>query len=351
MSGERWFTRVSLLTLIIIGLVFIFTLAAMTGDVEDKVDDSNGLLFRLNENQNEKGSWDDEVNVTAIGSLANDINIDTNLGNFRSSGAKVDYEFADGSVICYDSQPRLKSSSKWLVNNTLEVHSNEFASYNLQVRNTDVTYGDYVGYQTMLSDVLIIAQELDGSWNQNVSDTTMAVIGLTAIEEENSITVEKGVDWLIENKDKISRGPIIDEAKTILALKSAKIDVRDEISALKLKQKPDGSFGGIEETSWAVMALSAHPNEETMISMERAVTWLRDQNYDNNNDLAIAALAEQYYGNSKLFDEKEKEGESGFIPPPLLFILSIMIIGSLTLSYWLFARIDRNEKLDGVRKD
>jgi hypothetical protein len=225
-------------------------------------------------------------------------------------------------------------------------------SFTLQIKNTGSAPDEFEMWQDELKLDLKDSQGPDGSWNDDVGDTAMGVYAFKWDYEDNQDVVDKGVDWLKEQEDEDhSWGGIEDTSKAILALDSAGYGVWEEIAALMLKQRPDGSFGGIEETSWAVMALSTNPNEKTMAAMERAVTWLRAQDYENDDDLAKAALAEQYYENAKLVEEEKGSGGGGFIPPPWMYLFSIFIIGALTLSYWLFARLDRNETLDGVRKD
>ncbi len=333
MSGERWLKLAGFSALIAICTIFLISSAASA----DEGEDDESLLYDLNLNQDSNGSWGDSFNVTAPVTLANSINYDTTAGD----------------LVTY-------SGMKWMADNYEEEnYKKRWDSDAIETRtfmartNIEPEYTLYTDFQVEVIADQFKLQDPDDSWNHDVGDTAIAVYGLTMDIDANRETVDRGTDWLLDQEDKESHswGSVEDDSKAILALDSAEIDVWEEIAALMLKQKPDGSFGGIEDTSWAVMALSTNPNKETMESMERAVTWLRAQDFDNDKDLAMAALAEQYYENTEPMEEGGAGGKGGFIPPPWMYFLSIFIIGSLALSYWLFARLDRNEALDGVRKD
>ncbi|UCG68700.1 MAG: winged helix-turn-helix transcriptional regulator [Thermoplasmata archaeon] len=352
MSGEWRITGVGLFALILICSIFIIaSTACADGEVEGG-DNSTVLLYSLNKNQSDNGSWDEDVNTTAIANLGNDVALDTTKGYARNEGEYKYIYDDDADSKSEDYEKNIIGGSKWIAENVEECTSVDYCSYTISVRNTGNSPDAYSVLQTESIITLAATQEPHGSWNYDVGDTAMAIYGLSPPKPENRETVIKGIEWLLEqeNKQEHSWGSIEDDSKAIMALNSAGIDVWEEIAALMLRQRPDGSFGGIEDTSWAVIALSTSPNKDTMMSMERAVSWLRSQNYDNNKDLALAALAEQYYENAKLSEEREEEG-NGFIPPPWMYALSFFIIGSLALGYWLFARLDRNEILDGVRKD
>jgi DNA-binding transcriptional ArsR family regulator len=351
MSGEWRITGVGLFALILICLFFI-TASAACAEGEEDGNHSTTLLYQLNRNQNVNGSWDDDVNTTVKGTLVNDIAWDTDRGYRRNEGAEIDFDDEDADGISDDYETNIIESTKWTSAYDESVDNIVYSSLTIKVRNTGNSPDEFLVLQNTSMLDLTITQQPHGSWNDDVGDTAMAIYGLSPPKPENREAVIKGIEWLLEqeNEQEHSWGSIEDDSKAIMALNSAGVDVWEEIAALLLKQRPDGSFGGIEDTSWAVIALSTSPNKETMISMERAVTWLRSQNYDNNKDLALAALAEQYYENAKLSEEREGEG-SGFIPPPWIYALSFFIIGSFALGYWLFARLDRNEILDGIRKD
>jgi predicted transcriptional regulator len=316
--------------------------SAVADEIGEEGDDDT-LFFRLNENQDINGSWGEDPLTTSIATYGNSISFDTTVNMSIEAGGMGwmarNYDSDDSYYCCF----------KMTTDSTDCVETQSF----IILTDVDDDGDGLSDFQEEVETDLLDGQRSDGSWNQDPGDTAIAVYALTKDMDENREAVDSGTDWLLDQEDKESHswGSVEDDSKAILALDSAGYDVWEEIAALILKQKPDGSFGGIEETSWAVMALSTNPMKESMESMERAVTWLRAQEFDNDRDLAIAALAEQYYENTEPMEEGGAGGKSGFIPPPWMYILSIFIIGSLALSYWLFARLDRNEALDGARKD
>jgi predicted transcriptional regulator len=295
------------------------------------------LLDKLNLAQNPNGSWDDDINTTAI-AIVDNCAIEKVHCYCITSGDSVTLRGMNWTAQNY--------------NNGGPYGAPPQTQAFIIMPDFDTDDDGITDFQSEVKNDLLDAQEPDGSWNNDVGDTAIVIYALGMTNDGNNEAIVKGICWLQtqENKEEHSWGSIQYDAKAILALGSAGFDIWEEIAALMLKQRPDGSFGGIEDTSWAVIALSSNPNEETMESMEKAMQWLRSQNFDNNKDLALAALAEQNYENAKLKEEGKGEG-NGFIPPPWLLALSLFIVGSLILSYWLFARIDRNEILEGVRKD
>ncbi|UCG68699.1 MAG: winged helix-turn-helix transcriptional regulator [Thermoplasmata archaeon] len=340
MSGEWRLKLLGMAVLLLICVIFIIASGASAEEYEIQIDYRTKLLDEINGFQSEDGSWDNDINVSGELIVANYEALK------RYPSDSVEYITYGGAAY---------RGTNWTLNNYHENLSVETHSMILWSTHVGTKYWDAPNMETddFENDVYFYitdTQRPDGSWNLDVGDTSIATYALHKRGVENDEAVEEGLIWLQEHEDKdeFTWGSVEDDSKSILALDSGGIDVWKEISALALKQRPDGSFGGIEDTAWATMALTTHPIEEIA---DNAMTWLRSQKYNNINDLAIAALAEQFYENAKFEREGEGKVGSGFIPPPLMYTLSLLIIGSLVLSYWLFARLDRNGILDGVRKD
>lgn len=340
MSGERRSRTAGMILLIL--LCFILALAIGVGGEEAEGEDV--LLRQINVIGDTNGSWGNGLTTMRVSSANSVDEIETYsyLDDEDDSNAdlSVAYKSADHWVSFYDGTQSIEEKMEFTI------------SVKNQGSYLDVGYFKFATVNVTAD--LVSTQQPEGSWNKDVGDTALASHALI-ITEDDSDASDKGIEWLQEYEDPKTHswGSIDDDSKAILALDSAGYDMWEELAALMLKQRPDGSFGGIEETSWAVIALSTNYNEETAKSMERAVAWLRDQEYDNNQDLALAALAEQYYEDAKFREEQEagSGGASGFIPPPGMYVLSIFIIGAVALSYWLFARLERDGILDGPRKD
>lgn len=332
MSGEWRLKLLGPFALILICTIFLIASAASAEEGEDG-DNSTYILDYANNFQESNGSWDYDINITVKLTAAN-----CGAVTFFGIDSDDSYEY----IVAAD------SGANWTINN---YHKNvSVETQSIIYFGADLTYGrlainEWDDFQGKVRSDMIANQRSDGSWYNDVGDTAIATYALNTRGLEDYRVIEKGVSWLQEQEDELTWGSVEDDSKAILALDSARIDIWEEIAALIMKQRPDGSFGGIEDTAWATMALSTQPNKE---AADRAVSWLRSQKYKNNNDLAMAALAEQYYENAK----REGKGEgSGFIPPPLIYAISIFAISSFAFSYWLFARLDRNEILAGVRKD
>jgi predicted transcriptional regulator len=341
MSGEQRLRILGLVALVTICTIFIISSLASAEEGGNE-DESTVLLDKANENHECYYRWDSDIDVTYKITVAN-------------AGNAVDY-FGIGEINEYTLI--VNNTLKWSIDNYddgVPIETQGLMSRMDYRILEDYNEGEFVKFRGQVQDDLLASQDPDGSWNQDPGDTAMALYGLSSFEDENIEAINLGIEWIRkqEDPDTHSWGTIEEDSKAILALSSAGLDVWDEIAVLLMKQKPDGSFGGIEETSWAVLALSMNPNKETIKSMEKAVAWLRSQDYENEEDLALAALAEQYYENSRVQNSKVQQDreESGFIPPPWMYGLSIFIIGSLTLSYWLFAKLNKEQILDGVRKD
>jgi predicted transcriptional regulator len=327
---------------------FLAVASAAVADGED----SDPLLIDLNDEQLKNGSWGDDIKFTTDAILVNE---NAGYGKISSDGMENANSWTEERY--YD------DTDEDGMPDGFETASDEVHAYS-NVLNIGAQRGPSCTIdfsETFYWDVEIELKEIqkeDGSWNSDPGDTGIATYSMIMRSGTNDFTIQ-GTRWLLENeKEDLTWGSISDDSKAILALDSAGYDMWEEIAALMLKQRPDGSFGGIEDTSWAVMAMSTNLNDETMERMERAVAWLQSQEYDNNEDLANAALAEQYYEKAKRdWDPPDdtiigEKGEvNGIIPPPTLIVLSMFIISGIALGYYLFARIEREAVLSGIRKE
>jgi predicted transcriptional regulator len=352
MSGEQRYVLVAVFAFI--AIAFFLALVGAVG-AEETVDNQTDYTEELVQNQEPNGSWDNDINTTTavLYSLASfQIKPMNDFSWFYCDGNDIKVEENGNSLDSFKLD--ISNSANWTMDNYDVDAADEEAMSFIVMTDEDVVEDcgveDFSEFQDEVEEDLISSQDSDGSWDQNVGDTAFAVYALEESGSGEEEAIDQGIDWILERKDEEehSWGSIEDDSKAILALDSYGIDVSDEIMALVAKQNSDGSFGSIEETAWAIIALSKHPNKETMKSMDLAMNWLRSQDMDSDMDLAMSALAEQHHEDVKI---KKNEEKGGFIPPPWLYILSILIIASLLFSYWLFARLDRNGALDGVRKD
>jgi predicted transcriptional regulator len=337
MSGEQWLKRFGLIAIMVFCIIFVVATLASADESEKKDDNTNYLLNRVNFYQESNGSWNNDTNLTVMVTWANSqpflrdeiyYEIDT-----------YERAFADGVNWTFDNyHDNYSVETKSIIT---------MSSWNVTIWFESSEYDDF---RCKVTNDLITNQHPNGSWNNDIGDTAIATYALGRIYIEETEVIENGLYWLQEQKDEdeFTWGSIENDSKSIMALDSAGFDVQREISALTSKQKPDGSFGGIEDTAWATIALSIHSDNK---AKDRAMAWLRSQKYENNYDLAIAAFAEQHYENAKYEEKHMGKGGSDLILSPFLLILFLIIIGSLVLSYWLFAKINKDDVMNGVRKE
>jgi predicted transcriptional regulator len=341
MSGERRLRIAIILFLALACFVLVLASGAAAQEDEGENEEEDTLLDKLNDNQDTNGSWDNDFNTTVYAYKANTLDLDFDTGYVNGIELYGPYGTTAWTVKNYEDEIPVQTKA-------IIVGSSYPKSVNLSIGSP----GDYTKFQINVKNEIIVEQRGDGSWNNDVGDTALVTYYLAGWEgtDDNYI---RGIEWLQEYEDPKTHswGSITDDSKAILALDSAGIDTEEEIAGLRLRQEQDGSFGGIEETSWATIALSIDSDEKNMECMDKAVQSLRSHDYDNNQDLALAALAEQNYEKAKMKEEPGGGSGSGFIPPPWMYVLSFLIIGSIILSYQLFARLERDGVLDGPRKD
>lgn len=186
-------------------------------------------------------------------------------------------------------------------------------------------------------------QSPDGSWNNNVTETALAVYSLKKSGYENETVIYMGVDWLQGNRELAVSSK--DISLTIIALNEYGVNIDSYVDSLAEKQRADGSFGTVEETSWAVIALSKSKNDDVLKNRDNAMAWLKKQKTEDNRELALATLA---FVESNEIVEKTGPGPP---VPKAVYVLSILLFGALLAVFGLFARIDESRVFDGVRKN
>lgn len=202
---------------------------------------------------------------------------------------------------------------------------------------------------------LTLAQEPDGSWNHDISDTAMATYALAYEYGGANDSVQMGVSWLVENRADDGWGTVEEDSKSILALDQAGLDVKEDLGRLLTKQESNGSFGDVVNTSWSVMAISENMDASNYQNAAEAIVWLRSQEIEDTYSLALAALAEQYYNSE--FAARGGEAGSASIDgigddgTSWIFGITAFVILASVVLLILFARLRSEDVLEGVRKD
>ncbi len=358
---RRTFVAVVLTLFVIIAIITLIMFSS-----PDKTVQTETNTLQINENQEQMkmsqrndGGWGD-AETTALTAYAlmesgvppdavyqNAKGADVSIANQNVSDA-VDYVWNQTYYEEECSQNITIANNSWYTTNTAislnlvvcdEIYYAQNVTFTLSTSD-QTTNTSRSGY---LQHKLKSCQSQDGSWNNNITETALAVYSLKKSGYENKTVIYMGVDWLQGNRELAVSSK--DIALTIIALNEYGINIDSYVDSLAEKQKSDGSFGTVEDTSWAVIALSKSKNDDVLKSRDNAVAWLKKQNIGDNRELALATLA--FIESNKVI-EKTGPGPPG---PKIVYVLCILVFGALLAVFGLFARIDENRVFDGVRKN
>jgi len=293
----------------------------------DFVDLPDFLLYELLVEQEENGSWEDDIDTTVI----------SNLAISKHTNASADYDL-NGTLYT-----GAEAAGNWTADNYY-VGLPRVDGFAPLIIITNVN----ISLQQTVEDGLLASQNPNGSWNDDVSDTALATYSLASRNGPDFEPALRGMEWIRYMEVEYEWGSVQEDAKSILALDVMGTDLREELNALLSKQNDDGSFGTVEDTAWALMAISTNLGIDTLDEADSAMVWLREQDIDDEGELALAALSEQYY-NTAVFDSNvltEKLGPQSWVYPVIVIVIIAFLVFAL-----LFARIGSEDVMDGVRKD
>lgn len=337
-----------------------------SSDDTQSIEESATSSFReryqeeLESRQEENGSWDNEIDSTALATIALSDDLEEEmLESGEECGAPKPESY---------NESKISDSIEWLASNyiyagndsydkgrghalpeesiSIEITVESASLTNLAIENyQSVSNSDeYEELQVVIAENLAFSQQQNGSWNDDVSDTALAIYSLQVIEYEDQTVIDKGIEWLIVKEKNNSWGSVRDSSLAIIALSEYGIDVGNEVRTLIDRQYRNGSFGSVEETAWAIITLS---RSNAFKPSENALEWLNTQKPESDKELALVtfALKEHEYAQK----EMSKEDRAPLIPKEIYGVL-ILIIGVALAVLGLFARIDESNTFDGVRK-
>jgi len=340
-----------LFAIIIIIMIVMFSSHDKTIQTETNMQEINENQEQMKMNQQNDGGWGDAeaTALTAYALMENGIQpdavyqngegVNVSIANQNVPNA-VDYVFAQ---TCYEeNEPQniTTAYSSWCTATTA-VALNLVVCDGIALSASDQATN--ASRSSFLQCKLISYQSQNGSWNNNVTETALAVYSLKKSGYENETVISMGVDWLQGNME-LAVSPK-DMALAIIALKEYGVNVEGYADSFAEKQKNDGSFGTVEDTSWAVIALSKSENTKVLKNRDNAVAWLKKQKIEDNRELALTTLA---FIESNGVVEKTGPGPP---VPKAVYALSILLFGSLLAVFGLFARIDESRVFDGLRKN
>jgi predicted transcriptional regulator len=347
-------------TVIAIIMVIVFSSPDKTVQTETNTLQINENQEQMKTNQQNDGGWGD-AETTALTAYAlmesgvspdevyqNAEGVNVSIANQNVSNA-VDYMWGQAYYNEDSTQNiTIANNSLWYTSATA-VTLNLMTCYEVsEAQNVNVTLSasdqaTNASRSCYLQHRLKSLQSQNGSWSNNVTDTALAVYSLKKSGYENETVIYLGVDWLQGNRE-LAVSPK-DTSLTIIALNEYGVNIESYVDSLAEKQRADGSFGTVEETSWAVIALSKSKNDDVLKSRDNAVAQLKKQKTEDNKELALVTLA---FIESNEIVEKTGPGPP---VPKAVYVLSILVFGALLAVFGLFARIDESRVFDGVRKN
>lgn len=358
---RRTFAGVAVILFAIISIimVIVFSSPDKTVQTETNMQEINENQEQMKMNQQGDGGWGD-AETTALTAHAlmesgvspdevyqNAERVNVSIANQNVSNA-VDYMWSQAYYNEDSTQNITIANNSWYTSTTA-VTLNLMTCYEVsEAQNVNVTLSasdqaTNASRSCYLQHRLKSLQSQNGSWNNNVTETALAVYSLKKSGYENETVIYMGVDWLQGNRELAVSSK--DTSLTIIALNEYGVNIDSYVDSLAEKQRADGSFGTVEETSWAVIALSKSKNDDVLKNRDNAMAWLKKQKTEDNKELALATLA---FIESNEIVEKTGPGPP---VPKAVYVLSILIFGALLAMFGLFARIDESRVFDGVRKN
>jgi len=349
---------VILFAVIAIIMVIVFSSPDKTVQTETNMQEINENQEQMKMNQQNDGGWGDaettsltayvlmERGVSPDEVYQNGEGVNVSIANQNVSNA-VDYVWAQNYYEAEDSQNITTLGGSCYTAATIalnlvvcdEIYHAQNVTIILSASDQAANASRFCYLQHRLKSL----QSQNGSWNNNVTETALAVYSLKKSGYENETVIYMGVDWLQGNRE-LAVSPK-DTSLTIIALNEYGVNIDSYVISLAEKQRADGSFGTVEETSWAVIALSKSKNDDVLKSRDNAVAQLKKQKTEDNKELALVTLA---FIESNEIVEKTGPGPP---VPKAVYVLSILIFGALLAVFGLFARIDESRVFDGIRKN
>lgn len=347
-------------------LILSSTAKAEEADDQIEIQEPTGqssLLENLSTAQDPNGSWDNELKTTAI--VVYTFSLDANYYtgdesqdapsdsyNLSTSEASEGMRWILGNYNSDDVSVETEALVVIATDSLITTINSEGLESQESPDMSGLEESELVAFKEEVIEDLESESSEDGCWNDDVGDTALAIYALAETGDDiNDDLISEGIDWLKSKEKDHSWGTVQDDAKAIMALARVGENTDNEIKALIERQRSDGSFGSIEDTAWAVIALSSHDSTDAAISAHNAMEWLRGQEYKNDDELALSAMAEQHQ--KRQYDNVMKPGptKSGStIDTFFIIVTTVLTITALTL-LGLFARISHDDVLEGPRKE
>ncbi len=363
--GHRNVLLVLILIAVFAAVLLILSSTAKAEETDDQNEiqepiDESPLLENLSAAQEPNGSWDNDLMTTTIAVYT--FNLDANyyscdenqdttpLSCYLSSSEGMQWVF--DNLDAEDESVENKAFVVLAADSLITTLNSEGLENGDNSDASGLEESELKAFREEVMEDLESESSEEGCWNEDVGDTALAIYALAvATDDIDNNVISEGVDWLKSEEKDHSWGIVQDDSKAIMALARVGENIDKEIEALIDRQRSDGSFGSIKDTAWAVMALSSHDSKDAAISAKNAMQWLKEQEFQNDEELALAAMAEQYQ--KRQYDNVMKPGptkEGTAFDTFFIIITAVLTITVLTM-LGLFARIRHDDVLEGPRKE
>jgi predicted transcriptional regulator len=157
-----------------------------------------------------------------------------------------------------------------------------------------------------------------GSWNNDVYQTALASYTISIVSSPKDISVTNAVNYLKNEEVESSWGAVLESSLAILALQAADVVISNEVTELSTNIDRDGSFGNVESTAWAIVAISVDPTGGSIEIGMDAQKWLAagDTATLSTTEVALSVLGESIdLTSEETFDPSDNKTDDGSRPP------------------------------------
>ncbi len=305
--------------------------------------------------QQDNGSWDNDLETTVIASNALTQNIDLmNEGNekinWQMNQSELEEKIESNTQSVEDAQ-------KWTVSNyekDVPLTTQNHLSYQIGVafRQQNIDSESIINLSQDTNDVILSFQSPNGSWYGDVQQTSFSIYVLKRSNLTNFNAITAGESWLISRQENNSWGGILNDTFALLALHNSTYNMEPVAERLITQQWTNGSFGDLETTAWAVIALSLYDVPGSREAATYARQWLSQQENVSDRHLALISLAEsEYLTNEATRIEGMRDIHKDKGPPTLLLVFLGIVGGIIVILSIMFVRLSERNVFDGVRKN
>ncbi|MCK5559502.1 MAG: hypothetical protein KAJ51_02870, partial [Thermoplasmata archaeon] len=304
---------ITILVMFGIFLIFEFKLfESQDQNIESKALKVDPYLYdELATRQLNNGSWDNDMETTALASNALTQNADV----LNRQRLYIDWDEGNDELDYIESANynSVESAQNWSeanYDNNLSLNFQIIINYNnavlSQSDNSKINNVTYMADQT--TKIILSTQMKDGSWDNDIKQTSQSIYVLKQNQDQNEDSIIAGENWLISQQDNSDWGNGSNDIFALLALHNSSFDVSQVLERVIAYQFQNGSFGDIETTAWALIALSLYDDPNACDAAKAAREWLRQQENVSDRDLALISIAEMEYISNAITRKDASEG-------------------------------------------